>query len=93
MQDYMIFFPSYDGEVREREDNLEIVKVVTKPIVQSTHSNTRIMPEPTKWHELQVMVYRDEKGNRYNVAYQSMPEADEIERAIMMHHPNPVPAR
>jgi len=93
MQDYMIFFPGYDGEVRERDDDQVTIRVVTKPIIQSTNSDTRIMPEPSKWHELHVIAYRDEKGNRYNVAYQSMPDTEEIERAIMMHHPRPVPAR
>ncbi len=93
MQDYMIFFPGYDGEVREREDNQDTIRVVTKPIVQSTNSDTRIMPEPTKWHELKVTLYRDEKGNSYNIAYQVAPHKDEIEKAIMMYRPKPVPAR
>lgn len=33
MQDYIIFGHGYEGEVREYDDNLDVIRVVSKPVL------------------------------------------------------------
>lgn len=93
MQDYIVFFSGYDGVVRQDDDNLGSIQVMSRPTVQSAHSNSKTYPELTRLHDLDVKVYVAKSGHRYNVACQVLPDSDDIESSISMYRPRPVPAR
>lgn len=90
MQDYLIFFDGYDGDVRQFDDNQKTVRVVDKPQIMSSYSDQRIQPKATQFHELTVSTYISKDLRKYNVAYQQEPARDAVEQAIMMYGPRPI---
>lgn len=90
MQDYIIFFDGYDGDIRQFENDLKTVRVVDKPVIMSSNSDQRVQPRATQFHELNVAIYTAKNHKKYNVACQQEPSPEAIEQAIMMYRPQPV---
>lgn len=92
MQDYIVFFDGYESEIKQFEDNLDIVQVLSKPAVMSNFTANQ-NPPPTKYHDLSVMIFLAKDNRRYNIAFQVLPDNDSIEKSIAMYRPTPVPSR
>ncbi|WP_213132737.1 hypothetical protein [Citrobacter sp. FP75] len=91
MQDYIIFGHGYEGEVREYDDNLDVIRVVSKPVLIKAGDPTPASAV-LRTFDLQVVVMSC-LGKFYNVAAESLPTEDELKIAIMQENPSPVPQR
>ncbi|POT99529.1 hypothetical protein C3369_16415 [Escherichia sp. ESNIH1] len=91
MQDYIIFGHGYNGDVREHDDNLEVITVVSKPVIVKTGELTPPGAN-LQFYELKVHVI-EFNGKRYNVAADYPPSMKELQKAIMEERPDPLIVR
>lgn len=91
MQDYIIFGHGYQGEVRQDDDNLETIRVVSKPVLM--RAGDLVPPGAAlQFFELKVFVM-EYGGGRYNVAADVIPTNEELMYAVMRENPRKVPHR
>lgn len=91
MQDYIVFGHGYDGEVRQFDDDLEFIRVVSKPVMMKAGED--IPPGANlQFFNLPVSVIEFDQRH-YNVASDQHVLVDELRRAIMQENPTPVPRR
>lgn len=89
MQDYIVFGRGYDGEVRQFDDDLECVRVVSKPVMMKASED--VPPGANlQFFNLPVSVIKFEQRH-YNVASDKQVSEDELRLAIMQENPTPVP--
>ncbi|MEZ6879843.1 hypothetical protein [Enterobacter sp. KB-280D8] len=89
MQDYIVFGHGYDGEVRQFDNDLEFVRVVSKPVMMK--AGDAIPPGANlQFFNLPVSVIQCDQ-HYYNVASDRQVSEDELRLAIMQENPLPVP--
>lgn len=91
MQDYIIFGHGYKGEVRQYDDNLESIQIVSKPVLLRAGDQTP-PGAALKFYELKVFVMEHD-GERYNVAAETIPTDEELTYAVLKENPRKVPHR
>lgn len=91
MQDYIIFGHGYQGEVRQYDDNLETIKVVSKPVLM--RAGDPVLPGAAlQFFELKVFVMKCD-GGWYNVATDAIPTSEDLRYAVISENPRKVPHR
>lgn len=90
-EDYLIFGAGYNGELREFDECLDEIEIITKP---SMFANQSIVhpAKPLEFIRLRVNTLSVD-GHRYNVASSGIPGDEELRIAVMRERPRPVPAR
>lgn len=91
MQDYIVFGHGYDGDVRQFDDNQDVVRVVSKPVMMKAGEITPLGSE-LRFYDLNVNVMEC-NGKRYNVAANNLPSQEELQLAVMRGDPKSVPHR
>ncbi|WP_155959229.1 hypothetical protein [Klebsiella aerogenes] len=91
MQDYIVFGHGYAGDVRQFEDNLEVVRVVSKPVLMRAGDETPPGAE-LRFYHLNVHLMEC-NGKRYNVAADVIPTQEELQLVVIRECPTPVPCR
>lgn len=91
MQDYIIFGHGYNGDVREDDDNLSFLRVISKPVLLRAGDPT---PEGANLQFFELTVHVIEVGGkRYNLAADVIPCDEDLIIAVRNFAPTPISYR
>ena len=87
MEDYLVFFFFFEGDIQNDEAGLDKIKVVTKAVMRSTNSSEPVAYQMTQFKEFNVVRQQAYDGEYYNIAFEVLPSRDRVDAAIRKYHP------